>query len=81
MFFKNTRNMLGLYFSFFTQLSHLAESIKKKKKKSGFSCHRHRTNNEQSKQSDYKQPRGRKQFSRAAQMNCHKQGEQSQTKH
>lgn len=24
--------MLGLYFSFFTQLSHLAESIKKKKK-------------------------------------------------
>lgn len=28
--------MLGLYFSFFTQLSHLAESIKKKKKKVAF---------------------------------------------
>lgn len=32
MFLKITGNMLCLYFSFFTQLSHLAESTKKKKR-------------------------------------------------
>lgn len=32
MFLKITGNMLCLYFSFFTQLSHLAERTKKKRK-------------------------------------------------